>query len=130
MPCPMPLPGIANRLEPFFLSIRMWLFFFEYGYNRHWWSVRAGVRENTCVPALGWGFPSSLGALPERQKLSFVFWLLLFQSAEVRVPGAPASGHHSSHQGPAFLYKLGFLIKSTHCKGPLGLGFTYGNGNN
>ena len=51
-----------------------------------------------------------------------MFRLQLSQSAEVRVHGAPASGHHSSHQGPAFLYKLGFLIKSTSLQGAPGAG--------
>ena len=50
-----------------------------------------------------------------------VVWFLLSQSAEVWV-GQTVS-LVPLQVGPAFLYKSGFLIKSTHCKRPLGLGF-------
>lgn len=37
----------------------------------------------------------------------------------IRCLSTTAGGCFSSHQGPTFLYGLGFLIKSTHRKGPL-----------
>ena len=56
------------------------------------------------------------------QGLLCVFWFLLFQSSEVWV-GQTVSPV-PLQVGPAFLYKFGFLIKSTHCKRPLSLGFS------
>lgn len=124
MPCPMTLPGIASQLG-LFPPIWMWLFFFFFVWLQQTLVISWCLcqRGNLCASSvLGvlefpWGptweavgsFVCSGPHSPKGQRCGL----------GIRCLSTTAGGCFSSHQGPTFLYGLGFLIKSTHRKGPL-----------
>lgn len=126
MPYPMTQAGIANQLGlSFFLSFWICGFFvFVFGMATTdtgnqlvfvsegkpvcpLWVRSLGVPLGLYLGGNGW-FCVLVPALPKGRGVGWA-----------HSPIATASRCCSSHQGPAFLYGLGFLIKSTHYKGPL-----------